>query len=207
MHKVKAIQRILNRLYPDPKVPLRYDNIYTLLVAVILSAQCTDSKVNTVTPILFSKAGSPEEMAELSLEEIEKILKPLGLYRSKAKAIKQMSQQLIEQYHSEVPDNFEDLESLSGVGHKTASVIMSHAFGKLASPVDTHIHRCAKRWGLSEGKNVKQTEKDLKRLFKKEDWGKLHLQIIYFGREYCTARGHDVNKCPICKSVLHVTKS
>ena len=178
-----------------------------LLVVVMLSAQCTDSKVNAISPILFSKAKTPEEMVKLSLEKTEGILRPLGLYRSKAKAVRHMSQQLIEKYNGEVPDNFKDLESLSGVGHKTASVIMSHAFGKPAFPVDTHIHRCAKRWGLSDGSSVKRTEENLKRIFKEEDWGKLHLQIIYFGREYCTARRHDVNKCPICKTALHVTQS
>jgi endonuclease III len=199
MNKAKQIQKILDKLYPNPQIPLVHQDCYTLLVAVLLSAQCTDIKVNKVTPKLFSLADTPYKMVQLSETEIEKILHPLGLSKRKAKAVREMSQQLINNFDGEVPGTFTDLEGLSGVGHKTASVVMLQYFKKYAFPVDTHIHRCATRWGLTEGKNVKQTEEDLQKLFKKEDWEKLHLQIIFFGREYCPARNHNRGECPICK--------
>ncbi len=196
--KVQKIQRILNQLYPYPKIPLNHKNIYTFLIAVLLSAQCTDKKVNLITPLLFKKAQTPEQMIKLSVKNIFEIIRPCGLGPTKAKAILNLSHQLIDDYNGEVPKNFEGLESLPGVGHKTASVMMCQVFNKLAFPVDTHIHRCAKRWGLSTGKNVKKTEEDLKELFPKKSWQKLHLQIIYFAREYCPARQHHVKDCPIC---------
>lgn len=194
----QKIRRILNELYPEPLIPLRHDSPYTLLIAVVLSAQCTDARVNTITPRLFSKANTPEKMIRLSIEEIEHIIHSCGLARRKASAIWELSKILIEKFDGMVPDNFEALESLPGVGHKTASVVMSQVFHHPAFPIDTHIHRLAKRWGLSSGKNVKETEKDLKSLFDKKDWNRLHLQIIYFGREFCQARQHAVSLCPIC---------
>ncbi|CUI17927.1 endonuclease III [Candidatus Protochlamydia naegleriophila] len=194
----KKIQKILNEIYPEPPIPLQHRDSYTLLIAVLLSAHCTDARVNKVTPVLFAKASTPEEMVKLSVEEIENIIRTCGLGPRKSKAIWELSHILINEHQGKVPDSFEALEALPGVGHKTASVVMSHAFNKAAFPVDTHIHRCAKRWGLSNGKNVKQTEKDLKELFPKKDWNRLHLQIIYFGREYCQARNHTPSLCPIC---------
>lgn len=194
----KKIQKVLSKLYPEPPIPLDHKDPYTLLVAVILSAHSTDARVNKVTPALFALANTPQKMVKLSIKQIEDIIRPCGLGPRKAKALWEMSKILIEKYQAQVPDTFEDLESLPGVGHKTASVLMSQAFHHDAFPVDTHIHRCAKRWGLSNGKNVKQTEKDLKELFPKKDWNRLHLQIIYFGREYCQARKHDSSTCPIC---------
>ncbi|MDX1684654.1 MAG: endonuclease III [Saprospiraceae bacterium] len=196
--KVKAITKILDKLYPEVPIPLEHKDPYTLLIAVLLSAQSTDKKVNEITPILFEEADNPYDMVKLDVDEIREIIKPCGLSPSKSKAIHGLSEILIEKHDGEVPDNFEDLESLPGVGHKTASVVMSQAFGHPAFPVDTHIHRLAYRWGLSTGKNVQKTEKDLKRLFPRSIWNKLHLQIIYFGREYCPARGHNVDQCPIC---------
>lgn len=196
--KAQQIQKILNKLYPDPTIPLNHQDPYTLLIAVLLSAQCTDLRVNQVTPNLFAKASTPEEMIKLSIEEIATIIRPCGLSNTKAKAIWNLSQLLIKKHQGKVPASFEALEKLPGVGHKTASVVMAQAFHKPAFPVDTHIHRCAKRWGLSSGKNVEQTEKDLKALFPKKSWIKLHLQIIYFAREYCPALGHDIDRCPIC---------
>lgn len=196
--KVKAITKILDKLYPEVPIPLEHKDPYTLLIAVLLSAQSTDKKVNEITPILFEEADNPYDMVRLDVDEIREIIKPCGLSPSKSKAIHGLSEILIEKHDGEVPDNFEDLESLPGVGHKTASVVMSQAFGHPAFPVDTHIHRLAYRWGLSTGKNVQKTEKDLKRLFPRSIWNKLHLQIIYFGREYCPARGHNVDQCPIC---------
>ncbi len=185
-------------IYPEVPIPLIHNDPYTLLIAVLLSAQCTDVRVNKISPILFSQADNPFDMIKMSVEEIEQIIRPCGLAPRKSKAISSLSQILINKYNGKVPSNLNELEALPGVGHKTASVVVSQAYGKAAFPVDTHIHRLAYRWGLSNGKNVDQTEKDLKRLTPKELWNKLHLQIIYFGREYCPARGHDFLKCPIC---------
>ena len=196
--KAAAIAAILDDLYPETPIPLRHEDAYTLLVAVVLSAQCTDERVNQITPHLFSRADNPYEMASLDVDEIREIIKPCGLSPSKSKAIWGLSKILIEQHQGKVPQSFEALEALPGVGHKTASVVMSQAFGVPAFPVDTHIHRLAARWGLSDGKNVEKTERDLKALFPEESWNKLHLQIIYFGREYCPARGHNPEACPIC---------
>ncbi len=196
--KADDIARILEELYPETPIPLDHNNPYTLLVAVLLSAQCTDERVNKVTPFLFEKAESPFEMVNLDVEEIKSIIRPCGLSPRKSKAIYDLSNILIDKYEGQVPQSFEALEALPGVGHKTASVVMSQAFGVPAFPVDTHIHRLAYRWKLSTGKNVEKTEADLKRIFPKEKWNKLHLQIIFFGREYCPARGHDPNACPIC---------
>jgi endonuclease-3 len=198
IEKAQKIQAILEECFPSPDIPLIHSSPYTLLIAVLLSAQCTDKRVNEVTPKLFSKADTPQAMILLSLPEIEQIIKPCGLYKNKAKAIKGLSNQLIERFNGEVPSHLQDLESLPGVGHKTASVVMVQAFGKPAFPVDTHIHRCAKRWGLSKGKNVEETEKDLKKLFPKDLWGKVHLQMIYYARKYCPSRGHSEKNCPIC---------
>ncbi len=192
------IKGILDKLYPTPSIPLQHNDSYTLLIAVLLSAHCTDARVNKVTPELFAKADSPEKMVKLPLQEIEIIIRSCGLWQRKAKAIWDLSNILVKKYEGKVPDNFEALESLPGVGHKTASVVMSQAFHQDAFPVDTHIHRCAKRWKLSEGKNVKQTEKDLKAIFPKKSWNRLHLQIIYFAREFCQARQHKPEICPIC---------
>lgn len=194
----KKIQKILKELYPTPQAPLVHKDPYTLLVAVILSAHGRDVIVNKVTPILFALADTPEKMIQLTVEEIGKIVRPCGLGPRKALAIWEMSHLLLQNHEGRVPSTFEELEALPGVGHKTASVILSQCFKIETFPVDTHIHRCAKRWGLSEAKNVKQTEKDLKALFPKKDWGALHLQIIYFAREYCQALKHDRSVCPIC---------
>lgn len=196
--KAGNIAEILEELYPQTPIPLIHQDPFTLLVAVLLSAQCTDERVNIITPSLFEKAGNVYDMAKVPIDEIKAIIRPCGLSPTKSKAIYNLSNILVDKFNGTVPATFEDLESLPGVGHKTASVVMSQAFGFPAFPVDTHIHRLAFRWGLSNGKNVTQTEKDLKRLFPIETWNKLHLQIIYFGREYCQARGHDMNSCPIC---------
>lgn len=196
--KAGAIAKILEELYPETPIPLDHQDAYTLLVAVLLSAQCTDERVNRVTPYLFEQAASPSEMIQLDVEEIREIIRPCGLAPRKSQAIYDLSNILLEQHDGEVPQNFEDLEALPGVGHKTASVVMSQAFGHPAFPVDTHIHRLAYRWTLSTGKSVEKTERDLKKVFPKEKWNKLHLQIIYFGREYCPARGHNPRACPIC---------
>lgn len=196
--KVGHIMAILEELFPEVPVPLDHKDPYTLLVAVLLSAQCTDERVNQVTPFLFEEADNPFTMQEKPVEDIKAIIRPCGLSPAKSKAISELSKIIVEKHHGKVPDNFEDLEALPGVGHKTASVVMSQAFGVPAFPVDTHIHRLAWRWGLTTGKNVKQTEKDLKRLFPRESWNKLHLQIIFFGRKYCPARGHNPYECPIC---------
>ncbi len=196
--KAKNIAGLLTNLYPDTPIPLEHQDPYTLLIAVLLSAQCTDKRVNLVTPYLFERAGNVYEMARVPVDEIRDIIRPCGLSPTKSKAIYNLSNILIDKFDGKVPESFAELESLPGVGHKTASVVMSQAFGHPAFPVDTHIHRLAFRWGLSTGKNVIQTEKDLKRLFPKDTWNKLHLQIIYFGREYCPARGHDAISCPIC---------
>jgi endonuclease-3 len=196
--KAEGIARLLNEMYPNPEAPLAHTNSYTLLIAVLLSAQCTDVWVNQVTPILFDRADIPEAMVKLDVEEIEDIVRPCGLAPRKSQAIYDLSHILLDQHKGEVPQSFEDLEALPGVGHKTASVVMSQAFGVPAFPVDTHIHRLAHRWVLSSGKNVVQTERDLKRLFPSEIWNDLHLQIIFLGREHCPARGHDPHVCPIC---------
>lgn len=193
-----AIAEILENLYPETPIPLEHQDNYTLLVAVLLSAQCTDVRVNQVTPQLFAKANSPSEMVKLEVKEIENIIRPCGLSPRKSQAIHQLSQILLDKYDGKVPQDWEALEGLPGVGHKTASVVMSQGFGVPAFPVDTHIHRLAVRWGLSEGKNVEQTERDLKAIFPKEKWNKLHLQIIFYGRQHCPARGHDPAKCLIC---------
>lgn len=195
---LKKIKKILNTLYPEPPIPLIHSSPYTLLISVLLSAHCTDARVNKVTPALFAKASTPEKMILLPVKEIENLIRSCGLGPRKAKAIWELSYRLVHEFQGNVPASFEDLESLPGVGHKTASVVMSQAFHKEAFPVDTHIHRCAKRWGLSSGKNVKQTEKDLKALFPAKEWNRLHLQIIYFAREYCQARRHNISLCPIC---------
>lgn len=196
--RASQIQKILKQLFPHPSIPLIHEDPYTLLIAVLLSAQSTDIRVNQITPHLFAKAATPKKMVLLSIEEIKEIIRPCGLSNTKAKAIWNLSQLLIQKHKGKVPASFAALEELPGVGHKTASVVMAQAFHKPAFPVDTHIHRCAKRWGLSSGKNVIQTEKDLKALFPKKDWIRLHLQIIYFARKYCPARGHKIDKCPIC---------
>jgi endonuclease-3 len=199
--RAKFVQETLDRLYPETPVPLDHKDPYTLLVAVLLSAQCTDVRVNQITPLLFAKADNPFEMVKLTVEEIENIIRPCGLGPAKSKAIYRLSEILIEQYDGKVPDKISHLEALPGVGHKTASVVMAQAFGVPAFPVDTHIHRLAYRWCLSTGKNVAKTEHDLKSVFPKHTWNKLHLQIIFFGREYCPARGHDPAKCPICSVI------
>lgn len=194
---MKNIQKILNHYFPDPKPPLHHSDPYTLLIAVVLSARNTDAKVNQITPHLFKLAKTPEEMVLLTVDEIREIIKPCGLSPTKAKNIHRLSEILIEKYNGKVPASFEDLESLPGVGHKTASVVMAQAFHVPAFPIDTHIFRCAHRWGLSKGKTAEKVEEDLKKLFPKKDWIKLHLQIIYFARKFCPARGkHDM--CPIC---------
>ncbi len=196
--RVTYILEKLTSLYPEPPIPLDHKDPYTLLVAVLLSAQCTDERVNKVTPGLWNLAGNPFDMAKQSVEDIQAIIRPCGLSPQKSKAIAKLSQILVEKYDGEVPENMDLLEELPGVGHKTAGVVMSQAFGVPAFPVDTHIHRLAQRWGLTNGKSVAQTEKDLKRVFPKESWNKLHLQIIYYGREFCSARGCDGRVCEIC---------
>ncbi len=201
------ISKELQRLYPETPIPLDHDSIYTLLIAVLLSAQCTDVRVNQVTPELFSLANNPFDMALVDPDEIRKIIRPCGLSPKKSKAIAELSKILCEKYEGQVPESFEALETLPGVGHKTASVVMSQGFNHPAFPVDTHIHRLAQRWRLSRGKNVKQTERDLKKGFPIEDWNKLHLQIIFYGREYCTARGCDGRVCKICSEVNKGRKS
>ena len=191
----------LETLYPNVPIPLDHSSHYTLLIAVLLSAQCTDERVNKVTSVLFKKADTPSKMIKLSKEDIYLIIRPCGLAPKKSSAIYELSKTLIEKHNSQVPENFEDLEKLPGVGHKTASVVMSQGFGHPAFPVDTHIHRLAQRWGLSKGKNVQQTEKDLKKVFPKNKWNRLHLQIIFYGREYCSARGCNGTVCEICKTL------
>ena len=196
--KALRIQKILDELYALPPVPLAHEDPYTLLIAVLLSAQCTDERVNKVTPTLFARASSPQEMVRLSIPQIRSIIRPCGLSPSKAKAIRGLSKILLGEHAGKVPETFEALEALPGVGHKTASVVMCQAFGKPAFAVDTHIHRLAARWGLARGETVERTERDLKKVFPEESWGRVHLQIIYFGREHCPARGHDLTGCPIC---------
>lgn len=200
--KVKDILRILDEHFPDPDIPLDHKDAYTLLIAVLLSAQCTDERVNKTTPHLFALADNPFDMAKIPVDQIREIIKPCGLSPAKAKAISKLSQILIGKYDGEVPQTFEELEELPGVGHKTASVVMTQVFKQPAFPVDTHIHRLAYRWGLSNGKSVEQTERDLKRLIPQEKWDKAHLQIIYFGRKYCPARGHIWENCPICSKYM-----
>ena len=200
--KVTDILNILNKFYPEPEVPLHHKDAYTLLISVLLSAQCTDERVNKTTPFLFNRADNPYDMVKMSVDEIREIIKPCGLSPMKSKGIYGLSKILIEKYGGRVPDTFEELEELPSVGHKTASVVMTQWFGLQAFPVDTHIHRLAYRWGLSNGKSVEQTEKDLKRLIPENKWNKAHLQIIYFGREFCTARGHLWKECPICKKYM-----
>lgn len=200
--KVNDILKTLDKLYPKPEVPLHHKDAYTLLISVLLSAQCTDERVNKTTPALFKLANNPYDMVKLSVEEIREIIKPCGLSPMKSKGIYGLSKILIEKHKGQVPNTFEDLEELPAVGHKTASVVMTQWFGIPAFPIDTHIHRLAYRWGLTNGKSVEQTEKDLKRLIPENKWNKAHLQIIYFGREYCPARGHVWTQCPICKKYL-----
>jgi endonuclease-3 len=204
--RVEYVHQRLEQLYPEPPIPLDHKDPYTLLVAVLLSAQCTDERVNQVTPSLWELADNPYDMAEQSVEDIKAIIRPCGLSPQKSKAISVLSKMLVEQHHGEVPADMEALEKLPGVGHKTAGVVMAQAFGQPAFPVDTHIHRLAQRWGLTNGKNVQQTEKDLKRLFPAESWNKLHLQIIFYGREYCTARGCDGTVCEICTTCYPARK-
>lgn len=205
--RVAFILDTLQRLYPEPPIPLDHKDPYTLLVAVLLSAQCTDERVNKVTPNLWQLADTPEHMARQSVEDIQAIIRPCGLSPQKSKAIKKLSEILMDKHGGQVPQDLAVLETLPGVGHKTASVVMSQAFGVPSFPVDTHIHRLAQRWGLTNGKSVAQTEKDLKRLFPMEHWNALHLQIIYYGREYCSARGCDGTKCLICKTCYPNRKS
>ena len=190
-----VISESLDALYPDPPIPLNHKSIFTLLIAVILSAQCTDIRVNKITPLLFKKANNPQGMIKLGTEEIKKIIKPCGLSPQKSKSIFELSKILVRQHQGKVPKSFVELEALPGVGHKTASVVMSQGFGYPAFPVDTHVHRLAQRWKLTNGKNVLQTEKDLKRIFPKSEWNRLHIQIILYGREFCTARGCDGTSC------------
>ena len=202
--KLKRAEFVLHELesyYPETPIPLDHTDAYTLLIAVLLSAQCTDERVNQITPKLFEMASSPEDMITHSIEEIKAIIRPCGLSPRKSKAIWELSQMIVNDYNGEVPESFEALESFPGVGHKTASVVMAQAFGHPAFPVDTHIHRLAQNWKLTTGKSIDQTEKDLKRLFPKDKWNKLHLQIIFYGRDYCTARGCKGLICPICKTL------
>jgi endonuclease III len=199
--KVKFVVASLEELYTEVPVPLDHKDPYTLLIAVLLSAQCTDVRVNQITPLLFKKADNPYDMIKLSQEEIKAIIRPCGLSPMKSKGIYELSHILIDKYQGQVPNDMAALEALPAVGHKTASVVVSQAFGEPAFPVDTHIHRLIYRWGLSSGKNVVETERDCKRLFSKDLWNKLHLQIIFYGREYCPARGHKIDQCPICKAI------
>tara|TARA_Y100000741_G_scaffold360265_1_gene342232 strand:- start:75 stop:728 length:654 start_codon:yes stop_codon:yes gene_type:complete len=196
--RAKLILKILNKIYPTTPIPLKHTNNFTLLISVLMSAQCTDLNVNNVTKNIYPKYNKPEHFVKLGRKKIQKLIKSIGLFRVKAKSIYFLSKQLIKKYKGKVPKSFEELEKLPGVGHKTASVVMSQGFGFPAFPVDTHIHRLAQRWGLTNGKDVRQTEKDLKRLFPKKSWNKLHLQIIYYGREYCTARSCFGLTCKIC---------
>ena len=205
--RASFVMQRLEQLYPETPVPLDHNNIFELLVAVLLSAQCTDERVNQVTPALFALADNAAEMQHVPREAIYRIVRPCGLAPQKSKAISMLSTILVEQYDGEVPNNLAALETLPGVGHKTASVVMSQGFGQPAFPVDTHIHRLAQRWGLTNGKNVEVTERDLKALFPKQRWNALHLQIIYYGREYCSARGCDGTVCPICRTLYPTRKS
>ena len=199
--KIQFISEKLDELFPNPPIPLDYTDAYTMLVAVVLSAQCTDIRVNQVTKVLFKKANTPAAMVRLGQKRIAEIIKPCGFFNTKSAGIYNLSKTLVEKYNGEVPHSFEELEKLPSVGHKTASVVMSHIFKVPAFPVDTHIHRLAERWGLSDGSSVEKTEKDLKKAFPENEWEKRHLQIIYFGRTYCKARGHKAEECPICSVV------
>lgn len=199
--RAAIVDRRLEILYPETPIPLRHNDAFTLLVAVVLSAQCTDKRVNEVTPALFAKASTPETMSRLTVEEIDAVVRPCGLSPMKARAIQGLSKLLVEKHEGQVPRTFEELEELPGVGHKTASVVMSQAFGVPAFPVDTHIHRLAERWGLSDGSNVVKTERDLKALYEPEKWNQLHLRMIYYGREHCTARGCDGTRCELCQEL------
>ena len=196
--KAKKIGEILDELYPQPPIPLDHRDPFTLLVAVLLSAQTTDAQVNKVTPALFKLASTPQQMARRTVDEILGAIRTCGLAPTKAKNVKKLAETLVAEHGGQVPKDLEALEKLPGVGHKTASVVMSQAFGEPAFAVDTHIHRLAHRWRLSNGKSVEQTERDLKKVFPRDEWSRRHLQIIYFGREYCPARGHDASQCPIC---------
>ena len=196
--KAKFVSDKLNELYPDPPIPLRHNSIFELLVAVVLSAQCTDVRVNQIAPALFDLANTPEKMSKLPQEKIQELIRSCGLSSSKSKNISNLSKILVEKYGGSIPNDWEKLEALPGVGHKTASVVKSQGFGESAFAVDTHIHRLAERWKLSNGSSVVQTEKDLKLLFPEAEWYRLHLQFIYYGREYCPARGHKIVNCPIC---------
>jgi len=207
IQRSKIILKILNKIYPKTPIPLKYRNKFTLLVSVLLSAQTTDVNVNNVTKNIYPKYNKPEHFIKLGRKKIERLIKSIGIFRVKAKSVYLLSKQLVEEHNGKVPDNFEDLEKLPGVGHKTASVVMAQGFGHPAFPVDTHIHRLAQRWGLTNGKNVIQTEKDLKRLFPKKFWNKLHLQIIYYGREYCKARECYGLTCKICTTCYPDRKS
>ena len=198
--RVSYIINRLNEIYPEIPIPLKHKNIFELLIAVLLSAQCTDERVNQVTPKLFKEGNTPRQMMRVPTSKIEKIIKSCGLAPQKSSNISNLSKIIVNRFNSKVPENFESLESLPGVGHKTASVVMSQGFGHPAFPVDTHIHRLSQRWGLTKGKNVKETESDLKKLFPKENWNKLHLQFIYYGRSHCSARGCDGTSCEICKN-------
>tara|TARA_Y100001970_G_scaffold233802_1_gene291655 strand:+ start:2193 stop:2846 length:654 start_codon:yes stop_codon:yes gene_type:complete len=200
IERAKVVLKILNKTYPKTPIPLKHRNIFTLLISVLLSAQCTDVNVNNVTKNIYPKYNKPKHFVKLGRKKIEKLIRSIGIFRIKAKSIYNLSKTLLKKYKGKVPKNFDDLEQLPGVGHKTASVVMSQGFGYPAFPVDTHIHRLAQRWGLTNGKNVLQTEKDLKRLFPKRYWNKLHLQIIYYGREYCKARDCYGISCKICTS-------
>ena len=205
--RAKLILKILNKIYPKTPIPLKHNSKFTLLISVLLSAQCTDLNVNKVTKNIYPKYNKPEHFLKLGRKKIEKLIKSIGLFRVKAKSVFFLSKQLIEKHNGKVPKTFEELEALPGVGHKTASVVMSQGFGYPAFPVDTHIHRLAQRWGLTNGKNVNQTEKDLKRLFPKKFWNKLHLQIIYYGRQYCKARECYGLTCKICTTCYPNRKS
>jgi len=196
--KAKEIALFLEKIYPETPIPLSHKDAYTLLIAVLLSAQCTDERVNKVTPFLFELADNPLDMTKIPVSKIKEIIRPCGLSPKKSLAISELSNILVNKFKGKVPQSFDELESLPGVGHKTASVVMSQAFGVPAFPVDTHIHRLAARWGLTSGKNVEETERDLKLLFPKKIWNKIHLQMIFYGRSYCPARGHLLENCPIC---------
>ncbi len=198
-NKGKEILEMLDDYFPEVQVPLDHKDPYTLLIAVLLSAQCTDERVNKITPALFLRASTPKEMIKLTIDEIQEIIRPCGLSQRKATAIWELSEILINKYNSMVPDKMEDLESLPGVGHKTASVVLSQAYNIPSFPVDTHIHRLAQRWGLSSGKNVVITERDLKQIFPESLWNKVHLQMIFYGRKFCPARGHSKEDCAICR--------